>query len=683
MSSTEPRPTDVDQLAINTLRFLAVDMVEKAKSGHPGAPLGQAPLAYLLWTRFLRHDPANPDWPNRDRFVLSCGHASALLYGLLHLAGYDLPLAELQRFRQLGSKTPGHPEHGHTEGVETTTGPLGQGFANAVGMAIAREQLAARFRTARENAEPLFDFRTWVIASDGDLMEGVASEAASLAGHLALGGLKVLYDANQISIDGSTDLAFTEQVDRRFAAYGWRVLEVADGNDLDALSAALAAAETETGRPTLVVVHTHIGYGSPHKQDSAESHGAPLGAEETRLTKAALGWPLEPAFLVPAEARQPFAAAAARGAAASRTWNERRASFAELAPELGRELARRGERALPAGWEAALPRFTAEDKPLATRAASGKVLNAIAKTLPELLGGSADLAESNSTLLAGERDFSAAVRDGRNLRFGVREHAMGAILSGLALTGLFRPYGATFLIFSDYLRPSIRLAALMRQPVIYVFTHDSIFLGEDGPTHQPIDQLASLRAIPGLVVLRPADGCETVAAWQVALERTSGPTALALSRQKLPILAETAARAGAGVGLGGYVLHETSGGAPDLLLLATGSEVSLAMEGLKLLEKRGLRVRLVSMPSWELFAEQPESYRESVLPAALDVRLAIEAASPLGWERHVGPSGAVLGMHGFGASAPAEDLAPHFGFTAEKVAERALELLAQKRGSEA
>jgi transketolase len=683
MSSTEPRPTDVDQLAINTLRFLAVDMVEKAKSGHPGAPLGQAPLAYLLWTRFLRHDPANPDWPNRDRFVLSCGHASALLYGLLHLAGYDLPLAELQRIRQLGSKTPGHPEHGHTEGVETTTGPLGQGFANAVGMAIAREQLAARFRTSGENAEPLFDFRTWVIASDGDLMEGVASEAASLAGHLALGGLKVLYDANRISIDGSTDLAFTEQVDRRFAAYGWRVLEVADGNDLDALSAALAAAETETGRPTLVVVHTHIGYGSPHKQDSAESHGAPLGAEETRLTKAALGWPLEPAFLVPAEARQPFAAAAARGAAASRAWNERRASFAELAPELGRELARRGERALPAGWEAALPRFTAEDKPLATRAASGKVLNAIAKTLPELLGGSADLAESNSTLLAGEGDFSAAVRDGRNLRFGVREHAMGAILSGLALTGLFRPYGATFLIFSDYLRPSIRLAALMRQPVIYVFTHDSIFLGEDGPTHQPIDQLASLRAIPGLVVLRPADGCETVAAWQVAVERTSGPTALALSRQKLPILAETAARAGAGVGRGGYVLYETAGGAAELLLLATGSEVSLAMDGLKLLEKRGLRVRLVSMPSWELFAEQSESYRESVLPAALGARLAIEAASPLGWERHVGPSGAVLGMHGFGASAPAEDLAPHFGFTAEKVVERALALLAQKRGSEA
>ncbi len=677
MSSTSPRDLDVDQLAINTLRFLAVDMVEKAKSGHPGAPLGQAPMAYLLWTRFLRHDPASPDWPNRDRFVLSCGHASALLYGLLHLAGYDLPLAELERFRQLGSKTPGHPEYGHTLGVETTTGPLGQGFANAVGMAIAREQLAARFRHPGDSGQPLFDFRTWVLASDGDLMEGVASEAASLAGHLALGSLKVLYDSNRISIDGSTDLAFTEAVDRRFAAYGWRILEVVDGNDLAALSAAMAAAEEETARPTLVVVRTHIGYGSPHKQDSADAHGAPLGGEETRLTKAALGWPVEPAFLVPPEARAPFAAAAGRGAAASQAWYARRARFAEAEPELARELDRRQARALPAGWDAALPRFTAADKPIATRAASGKVLHAVAGLLPELLGGSADLAESNSTLLAGEASFSATARSGRNLRFGVREHAMGAILSGLALTGLFRPYGATFLIFSDYMRPSLRLAALMRQPVIYVLTHDSIFLGEDGPTHQPIDQLASLRAIPGLVVLRPADACETVAAWQVALERTAGPTALTLSRQKLPILAETVARSREGVRRGGYLLYETPGGPAELLLIATGSEVALAMDGLKLLEKQGLHVRLVSMPSWELFAEQSVDYRESLLPPRLQARLAVEAASPLGWERFVGVQGGILAMSGFGASAPAEDLARHFGFTPEAVAARALALLAR------
>ncbi len=529
MSSTDPRDGDVAQLSINTLRFLAVDMVERAKSGHPGAPLGQAPMAWLLWTRFLRHDPADPLWPNRDRFILSCGHASALLYGLLHLAGYDLSLSELERFRQLDSKTPGHPEFGHTVGVETTTGPLGQGLATAVGMAIAREQLGARFR---ESGAPLFDYRTWVLASDGDLMEGVASEAASLAGHLRLGSLKVLYDSNHISIDGSTDLAFTEQVDRRFAAYGWHVLEVADGNDLPALSAAMAIAEAETARPTLVVVRTHIGFGSPHKQDSAESHGAPLGAEETRLTKAALGWPAEPAFLVPPEAREPFAAAAQRGAAAARAWRDRRAGFAAAEPELARELERRERRALPAGWTEALPRFTAADKPIATRAVSGKVLQAVAPRLPELLGGSADLAESNNTLLAGEESFSAAHPSGRNLRFGVREHAMGAILSGLALTGLFRPYGATFLIFSDYMRPAVRLAALMRQPVVYLFTHDSIFLGEDGPTHQPIETIAALRLIPNLRVVRPADAWECAAAWGYAIgpDRRRSPSAGRSSR---------------------------------------------------------------------------------------------------------------------------------------------------------
>jgi len=674
MPSTDSRDGDVAQLSINTLRFLAVDMVERAKSGHPGAPLGQAAMAWLLWTRFLRHDPADPQWPNRDRFILSCGHASALLYGLLHLAGYDLPLAELERFRQLDSKTPGHPEFGHTVGVETTTGPLGQGLATAVGMAIAREQLGARFR---ENGAPLFDFRTWVLASDGDLMEGVASEAASLAGHLRLGSLKVVYDANRISIDGSTDLAFTEQVDRRFAAYGWNVLEVADGNDLPALGAAMAIAECETSRPTLLVVRTHIGFGSPHKQDSAESHGAPLGAEETRLTKAALGWPAEPAFLVPAEARLPFAAAAERGGAAARLWRERRARFADSEPALAVELERRAAGALPADWHRALPQFTATDKAIATRAVSGKVLQAVAPHLPELLGGSADLAESNNTLLAGEESFSASHPDGRNLRFGVREHAMGAVLSGLALTGLFRPYGGTFLIFSDYMRPAIRLAALMRLPVVYVFTHDSIFLGEDGPTHQPVDQLASLRAIPGLVTLRPADACETVAAWRLALERTAGPTALALSRQKLPVLEATSERAAAGLARGAYVLHETAGGEPEILLLASGSEVELALAGLRLLEQEGRRGRVVSVPSWELFAEQSAAYRESVLPARVGARLAIEAASPLGWERFVGLEGDILAMGSFGASAPAEDLATHFGFTAERVAARARELAAR------
>ncbi|MEZ5313869.1 MAG: transketolase [Thermoanaerobaculia bacterium] len=662
-----------DQLSINTLRFLAVDMVEKAKSGHPGAPLGQAALAYVLWTRFLRHDPAHPDWANRDRFILSCGHASALLYGLLHLSGYDLPMGELERFRQLDSKTPGHPEHGHTPGVETTTGPLGQGFANAVGTAIAREQLAARFR---DEEGPLFDFRTWVFASDGDLMEGVASEAASLAGHLRLRGLTVFYDSNQISIDGSTDLAFSEAVDRRFAAYGWRVYEVTDGNDLAALEAAIAAAEAETEKPTLVVVRTHIGYGSPHKQDTADSHGAPLGAEEVRLTKENLGWPVEPPFLVPDGAREPYVENAARGAARREAWEARRLRFAATHPELAAELDRRAARRLPAGWSDSLPAFRADDKPLATRAASGKVLQAVAAALPELVGGSADLAESNQTLIHGEGDFSADDRAARYLRFGVREHAMGAILSGLALTGLFRPFGGTFLIFSDYMRPSIRLAALMRQPVVYVFTHDSIFLGEDGPTHQPIDQLPSLRAIPGLVVLRPADACETRAAWILAMERTDGPTALALTRQKLPVFAETEALAADGVPRGAYVLRDSPGGAPEILLLATGSEVAVALAALAALEEKGHRGRVVSMPSWELFEATDEGYRESVLPAAVELRMAIEAASPLGWDRYVGPRGKVLAMRGFGASAPAEALAARFGFLAGDLIDAALELLA-------
>jgi transketolase len=666
-----PLPTDRDALAIDTIRFLAVDMVERAKSGHPGAPLGQAPMAYLLWTRHLRFVPERPDWPNRDRFVLSCGHASALLYALLHLAGYDLPLTELERFRQLGSRTPGHPEHGLTPGVETTTGPLGQGISNAVGMAMAERILAARFN--RPELE-LFDHRVWVIASDGDMMEGVASEASSLAGHQRLGSLKVLYDANGITIDGSTDLAFRDDVARRYEAYGWRTWTVRDGNDLEALEAALAAAEAESERPALIVVHTHIGYGSP-KQDTAKVHGSPLGPEATRATKQALGWPEDSRFLVPDGARQPFERAAARNRERLAGWEERLAAYRKSYPENAAELARRLAGELPKDWADALPVFSAEDKPIATRAVSGKVLNAIAPRIPELVGGSADLTESNLTELDGAGAFEPENPAGRNLHFGVREHAMGAALSGMALSGLLRPFGGTFLIFSDYMRPAVRLAALMKLPVAYVFTHDSIFLGEDGPTHQPISQLASLRAIPGLVVLRPADACETAEAWRVALERRAGPTALALTRQKLPILAETAQKAARGVARGAYVLWESDPN-PALVLLATGSEVHLALAaGKRLAEADGMPCRVVSMPSWELFAAQPPEYRASVLAGEPMPRLAIEAASPFGWDRWTGPRGDVVGLDRFGESAPAEALAEALGFTVEAVLERARKLL--------
>jgi len=656
-------PTTTDLTTINTIRFLAVDMVERAKSGHPGAPLGMAPMAWVLWSRFLRFDPAAPDWPGRDRFVLSAGHASALLYALLHLAGYDLPLDELRRFRQLGSKTPGHPEHGLAPGVETTTGPLGQGMGNAVGMAIAQRALAARFDAG------LFDYRTWVIASDGDMMEGVASEASSLAGHLRLGSLNVLYDANHISIDGSTDLAFTEDVAARFAAYGWHVQTVEDGNDLDALAAAMEAAAAERERPSLVRVHTVIGFGSPKKAGTAKAHGEPLGADEAKATKRALGWPDDSEFLIPDEAREAFAAARRRGEEEHAEWKRRHADWSAAEPVLAAELERRERREMPGGWDAKMPSFEPGSS-IATRAASGKVINAIAPSVPELLGGSADLAESNQTHIEGAADFQAASPAGRNLRYGVREHAMGSAMNGLALSG-FRPFGGTFLIFSDYMRPSIRLAALMQQPVIYVFTHDSIFLGEDGPTHEPIEQLPALRAIPNLVVLRPADAHETVAAWRVALGRTQGPSAIALTRQKLPVLAEAASAAADGVARGAYVLAEAEGGSPELLLLGTGSEVHLLLGAQKLLAGEGVRARVVSCPSLELFAAQPAAYRDGVLPPAVTRRLAVEAARPFGWERWVGPAGDVLGVDRFGESGRYEDLAIHFGFTAENVAARA------------
>ena len=653
------------QKAINTLRFLAVDMVEKANSGHPGAPMGLAPLAYLLWSRHLRHDPAHPDWPDRDRFVLSCGHASALLYGLLHLAGYeDMTMAELQSFRQLGSRTAGHPEHGHAAGIETTTGPLGQGLANAVGMAIAQAHLGARFN---REGYPLFDHRIWVLASDGDIMEGVTSEASSMAGHFGLGSLKVFYDDNEISIDGSTSLTFSEEVGKRYESYGWFVQRVEDGNDLEALERATAAAAAEHDRPSLVIVRTHIGYGAPTKQDTAAAHGSPLGAEESAAAKDNLGWPREPTFHVPEGVRELFAPARERGARERQDWEAKVARYGEDFPREAEDLNARLSGRLPEGWRDALPEFRPEDGPLATRKASGKVLTALAERVPALLGGSADLAGSNNTFLPGEAVFSAATPEGRNFHFGVREHAMGSAMNGMALSKLLIPYGGTFLIFSDYQRPVIRLAALMKQKVIHVLTHDSIFLGEDGPTHQPISQLLSLRSIPGMTVLRPADANETAQAWRLALELPDRPVALALTRQKLPILEETARLAADGVPRGAYVLADAEGGAPDLILIASGSEVALALEARGRLAEEGLRARVVSMPSWDLFDAQSKEYRDQVLPPKVPKRLALEAGSPLGWHKYVGDAGTVHGMEGFGASAPAADLAAEFGFTVDNV----------------
>jgi len=664
---------DSHQTPIDTIRFLAVDMVEAAKSGHPGAPMAQAPLGYLLFSRRMRHNPANPRWFNRDRFVLSCGHASALLYSLLHLSGYDLPLEELKNFRQLGSKTAGHPEYHETPGVETTTGPLGQGLGNAVGMALAERFLAATFN---RDGFPVVDHRVWCMASDGDLMEGVTSEASSLAGHLRLAKLTVLWDDNRITIDGPTGLAFSEDVGQRYEAYGWHVQRVDDANDLAAFERALDAAVAETGQPSLIMFHSHIGFGAPTKQDTAAAHGAPLGPDEVKAAKQNLGWPLEPTFRVPQEAYDAFQDARERGAAAESEWEELMDRYAASHPERAAELRQALAGELPEGWQEALPAFAPEDGPIATRKISGKVLAALGPRLPLLHGGSADLTGSNNTDIPDAGIFSADNPAGRNLRFGVREHAMGAVLNGIALTGASRPYAGTFLIFSDYMRPAIRLAALMGLPTIYVFTHDSIFLGEDGPTHQPISQLLSLRSIPNLTVLRPADANEVSQAWKLALENREGPIALALTRQKLPVLAETAAKAPAGVPRGAYVLSDPPGGEPQAVLIATGSEVAVAREAQELLADGGIRVRVVSMPSWELFDRQPESYRRQVLPPEISRRLAIEAATPLGWERYVGPEGEIHGIDGFGRSAPAPRLAEAYGFTGETVAGRVLRMLA-------
>ncbi|HJO04381.1 MAG TPA: transketolase [Acidobacteriota bacterium] len=664
MPTTEPAPTvgAVDTLAVNTIRMLAAEAVQRANSGHPGMPMGAAPMAYVLWTRHLRHNPRNPDWPNRDRFVLSAGHASMLLYALLHLTGYELSIEELKRFRQWGSATPGHPEYGDTPGVETTTGPLGQGFANAVGMALAEARLAAEFN--RDTHRPV-DHHTFVIASDGDMMEGVQAEAASLAGHLGLGKLVVLYDDNKITIEGSTALAFSEDVPARYAACGWHTQTVADGNDLDAIDVAIQDAKAETDRPSLIAVETRIGFGSPNRENTSKAHGEPLGEDELALTKRQLGWPAEPPFYVADDVAAHFRQAVAEGESQEVAWRGDMEQYAEAHPQLAAELDRRTRGELPPDWDARLPSFESSDGPMATRAASGKVLNALAGALPELIGGSADLAGSNKTLLDGHDDFGRGAFEGRNLRFGVREHAMGAMMNGMALHRGLRPYGGTFLIFCDYMRPAVRLAALMKQPTIYVYTHDSVGVGEDGPTHQPIEQLASLRAIPGLVVLRPGDANETREAWAAAIEE-QGPVAIALTRQKLPVL-ETDAEPRA-ARRGAYVLADAgSDSDPEIILIASGSELQLAVAAYDRLCGDGIAARVVSMPSWELFERQESEYRDAVLPPGVRNRLVVEAGATFGWRRYAGDRGRVIGIDRFGASAPSPVNMKEFGFTADNV----------------
>ena len=655
--------TSLDELCINTVRTLAMDAVQKAESGHPGAPMGLAPLAYLLFTRHIKHNPADPTWPDRDRFVLSNGHASMLLYSVLYLTGYDLSLDEIRNFRQWGSKTPGHPEHGHTPGVETTTGPLGQGFGNAVGMAVAEAQLAATFNKTDNH---IVDHFTWFICSDGDLMEGLSHEAASFAGHQRLGRLIGFYDDNNITIDGSTDLAYSDDVAKRFDGYGWHVHRVDDVNDLAALESAIAICKAETDRPSLVIVKTHIGYGSPNRQDTAKAHGEALGAEEVNLTKKNLGWPTLEPFWVPDEALAHWRTARERGATAHDQWRRQLIAYAKAYPNEAKEFSRRVvQRELPAGWQSALPTFTKENGSVATRAASGTVLNAIGLKIPELFGGSADLTPSNNTLIKDAGVFSPDNRTGRYVHYGVREHAMASMMNGVALHGGLIPYGGTFLIFSDYMRPSVRLAALMGVHVVYVYTHDSIGLGEDGPTHEPIEHLSALRAIPNMTLIRPADSAEVVEAWRIALTHKTGPVALALTRQKLAFIdraalgskPEDAAR-------GGYVIAGAD--ANDVAILSSGSEVAIALRAREQLATEGIQARVVSMPCHEIFAHKPIEYRNSVLPPNVK-RVAIEAAHPMSWYRWVGIDGAVVGLERYGASAKYEDIYKHLGITAEAV----------------
>ena len=678
--------SSLDQQCIDTLRFLSVDMVQKANSGHPGLPLGAAPMAYALWTHHLKHHPSNPEWANRDRFVLSAGHGSALLYSLLHMTGYALSLDDIKQFRQWGSKAPGHPERGHTAGVEVTTGPLGQGIANAVGMAIGEAHLAARYN---RDGHTVIDHHTWAIVGDGDLMEGVASEAASLAGHLQLGKLICLYDDNYVSLAAGTDIAFTEDRAKRFEAYGWQTITVADGNDIAAINAAIDKARADTARPSLILVRTQIGFGSP-EQGSFKAHGSPLGVEDVKKTKEKLGWPVQPDFLIPEPALKHFREALDRGAKEETEWKERLDVYTKAFPELAKELNDRLQGKLPAGWDADIPVFPADAKGIATRVAGGKVMNAFAEKLPALVGGSADLDSSTYTNLKGFGDFNLAAKAGqdtqgsdsagwshagRNVHFGVREHAMGAVVNGLAAHGGFIPYGSTFLIFSDYMRPTIRLAALSGLHVVHVFTHDSIAVGEDGPTHQPIEQLASLRAIPDTTVIRPADANETAVAWKVAVETRQRPVLLALTRQNLPILDRTKFASAEGLRKGAYVLSDAKDGKPTLILIATGSEVDLIVGAAEKLQAEGVAVRCVSMPSWDLFEAQPQSYRDEVLPPDVAAKLAVEMGVPMGWDRYVGPHGDVLGIDRYGASAPAGVLLPEYGFTVDNVVKRAKALL--------
>jgi len=660
----------IDNMCINTIRTLAMDAVQAAKSGHPGAPMGLAAAAYVLWTGVLKHNPKNPDWVDRDRFILSAGHASMLLYSLLYLTGYNLSLKELKNFRQWGSKTPGHPEYGHTPGVETTTGPLGQGFANAVGMAMTESHLAAVFNRSNQK---IVDHHTYVMCGDGDLMEGVASEAASLAGHLGLGKLICIYDDNKISIEGGTELAFTENVAARFKAYRWHVLRVNDGNDLPAIQKALQEAKAETEKPSLIVMRTHIAYGSPNKQDTAGAHGAPLGEDEIRLTKENLGWPATEKFFVPDKALKVFRKSVDKGKKAEAAWQKKYLTYAKKQPELAKQW-EDGITGKPSQrWDAGIPNFKGA-KPIATRAASGQVLNAIADKLPTLIGGSADLAPSNNTLLKASFDFQKGAYEGRNIRFGVREHAMGGILNGMALHKGVQPYGGTFLVFADYCRPAIRLAALMKLPVIYVFTHDSVAVGEDGPTHQPVEHFAALRAIPGLIVVRPADATETAAAWRLAIRSAKSPVALILSRQNLPVLDRSLYPSEAMLSKGAYILSD-SNKTPDVILIGTGSEVYLCLEAQALLAKKKLAARVVSMPSWELYEKTSQRYKDSVLPPKVTARVAIEAGIGMGWERYVGSAGAVIGINRFGASAPGSLVIKKYGIKASAIVSKAIKLL--------
>lgn len=664
----------LETLCINTLRFLAIDAVEKAKSGHPGTPMGAAPMAFTLWDRFLKHNPADPTWPDRDRFVLSCGHASMLLYSLLHLTGYDLTLDDLKAFRQWGSRTPGHPEYGVTPGVEATTGPLGQGFGNAVGMAIAESRLAERYN--RPGLE-LFNHFTYAIVSDGDLQEGVSSEAASLAGTLRLGKLIFLYDDNDISIEGNTSIAFGENVAQRFESYGWHVIGPVDGMDTGVVSSAIGAAQAEQTQPSLIVCRTVIGYGSPNKAGTAIVHGEPLGAEEAALTRQKLGWPYPP-FTVPPEALDHFRKAQERGAHWQQAWRAKLEAYRKAYPEEARQLEADLSGDLPAGWDRDLDSlFAGQGKPIATREASGKVMNAIASRVPSFMGGSADLAPSTKTALKDHGDYGFDEYCGRNMHFGVREHAMGAIANGMSLHGGIIPYTGTFLIFYDYMRPPVRLAAMMGIRVIYIFTHDSVGLGQDGPTHQPVEHLMGLRAVPGLVTLRPADATETAEAWRIAMERQHGSTALILTRQNVPVLDRSVLAPAAGVRRGGYVLLDTKG-EPEVILIGTGSETHIALESGRRLAEKGVRARVVSLPSWELFDTQPQAYRDSVLPPMVRNRISIEAGSPVGWERHVGLDGEAIGVPRFGASAPGETIYEKLGLTAERVTKTALHLLGRE-----